>query len=194
MTTGQRPRRLLAGLLGCAIFAGFTLGAWADFVVREVDARFVKDALIISTTLDMALSARTEEALNKGIPLDVVIDFALVEHRRFIWDRVVTDRTLHRRIQYHALSGQYLVSSADMDVDEFARFPTAQAALAYTGALNQLEIPLPKKKGINPKLPYWLKLRVQLDIATLPSPLRPLAYVTPSWHHNTGWIRQEVQR
>ena len=184
----------LAGLLACVVFAIITRGAWADFVVREVDARFVDDALTITTALDMNLSARSEEALNKGIPLDVVIDLALLEDRRLLWDRVVTDRTLHRRIQFHALSGQYLVSSADVDADEFARFPTAQAALTYAGALNELDIRLPKKKDIDPGRRYWLRLRVQLDIETLPSPLRPLAYVTPAWHHNTGWIRREVQR
>ena len=184
----------LAGLLTCVVFAIITRGAWADFVVREVDARFVDDALTITTALDMNLSARSEEALNKGIPLDVVIDLALLEDRRLLWDRVVTDRTLHRRIQFHALSGQYLVSSADVDADEFARFPTAQAALTYAGALNELDIRLPKKKDIDPGRRYWLRLRVQLDIETLPSPLRPLAYVTPAWHHNTGWIRREVQR
>ena len=184
----------LAGLLACVVFVVVIRGAWADFVLREIDARFVDDALTITTALDMNLSARSEEALNKGIPLDVVIDLALLEDRRLLWDRVVTDRTLHRRIQFHALSGQYLVSSADVDADEFARFPTAQAALTYAGALNELDIRLPKKKDIDPGRRYWLRLRVQLDIETLPSPLRPLAYVTPAWHHNTGWIRREVQR
>jgi Domain of unknown function (DUF4390) len=189
-----RQRRILAGVLACVIFAILARGAWADFVVREIDARFIDNALRITTALDMTLSARSEEALSKGIPLDVLIDLALVEHRRLLWNRVVTDRTLHRRIQYHALSGQYLVSSADIGADEFARFPTAQTALVYAGTLNELDIVLPKKKDIDPKLQYWLKLRVQLDIEALPSPLRPLAYVTPAWHHNTGWITRKVQR
>ncbi len=191
---GKRQRLSFVALLACSMVIIITRGAWADFVVRDVDARFVEDALLINTALDMTLSARSEEALSKGIPLDVLIDLALVEHRRILWDRVVTDRTLHRRIQYHALSGQYLVSSTDVDADDFARFPTAQAALAYAGALNDLDIPLPKKKDIDPKLRYWLKLRVRLDIEALPSPLRPLAYVTPAWHHNTGWVRREVER
>lgn len=191
---GARHPLGLVVLLACVIFALVVRGAWADFVVRDIDVRFVDDALHITTTLDMSLSTRSEEALSKGIPLDILIDLALVEHRRFLWDRVVTDRTLHRRIQYHALSGQYLVSSADIGADEFARFPTAQAALTYAGALNELEIPLAKKKDISQNLRYWLKLRVQLDIETLPSPLRPLAYITPSWHHNTGWTHREVRR
>ena len=191
---GARQPLTLASLLACVIFFILARGAWADFVVREIDARFVEDALHITTSLDMTLSARTEEALSKGIPLDVLIDLALIEHRRFLWNRVVTDRTLHRRIQYHALSGQYLVSSADIGADEFARFSTAQAALVYAGTLYDLDILLPKKKDIDPRRQYWLKLRVQLDIETLPSPLRPLAYVTPAWHHNTGWITREVLR
>ena len=94
-------------------------------------------------------------------------------------------------MQYHALSGQYLVSAEDQDVE---RFPTAQAALAYVGSLNDMQIRLTKKKAIDGKMRYFLKLRVRLDIESLPAPLRPLAYVTPSWHHSSGWTTWAVQQ
>lgn len=166
--------------------------AWADFVVRKVDTQLANSVLHINSVLDMVLSAQSEEALNKGIAFDVVTDIALIEHRRLLWNRVVTDRSLRQRVQYHALSGQYLVSAehAGQDVE---RFPTAQAALAYVGTLNDMQIPLAKKKAIDGKMRYSLKLRVRLDIESLPAPLRPLAYVTPSWHHNSGWTTWAVR-
>ena len=181
----------LAGVAGFVVLGISTHGAWADFVVRGVDTQFANDVLHISSVLDMGLSAKAEEALNKGIPFDVVTDLALIEHRRFLWSRVVTDRTLRQRVQYHALSGQYLVSDDGQDVE---RFPTAQAALAYVGSLNDMQIPLAKKKAIDGKMRYSLKLRVHLDIESLPAPLRPLAYVTPSWHHSSGWTTWAVQQ
>jgi hypothetical protein len=166
--------------------------AVADFVVHEVETRFNGDALYINSAPDMTLSARTEEALNKGVTFDVLVDIALVEIHPYWWNRVVTDQTLKRHVQYHALSGQYLVS--DGDAPDYQRFATAQAALAYAGALNGLEIPLPKKKDISDKRKYTLRLRVYLDIESLPTLLRPLAYASPSWHHNSGWTTWAVQR
>lgn len=187
----KKLRLALAGMAGFVVLGISTHGAWADFVVRGVDTHLANDVLHISSVLDMGLSAKAEEALNKGIPFDVITDIALVEHRRLLWNRVVTDRTLRQRVQYHALSGQYLVSAEDQDVE---RFPTAQAALAYVGSLNDMQIRLTKKKAIDGKMRYFLKLRVRLDIESLPAPLRPLAYVTPSWHHSSGWTTWAVQQ
>lgn len=189
----RASRLTLAGVAVLVMLGISTHGAWADFVVRGVDTRFANDVLHINSLLDMALSIKSEEALNKGISFDVVTDIALVEHRRFLWNRVVTDRTLRQRVQYHALSGQYLVSDAYVGQD-VERFPTAQAALAYVGSLNDMQIPLAKKKAIDGKMRYSLKLRVRLDIESLPAPLRPLAYVTPSWHHSSGWTTWAVKQ
>jgi hypothetical protein len=182
----------VAGLVACTVLVVFAGRAAADFVVREVEARIIDGTFHINTLLDMTLNAKPEEALNKGIPLDVVIDIALVEHRRFLWDRVVTDLTLRRHVQYHALSGQYLVSGGDLGEEDFVRFSTSQAALAYVGAIHNLELPLASKKNIDSRLDYSLRLRVLLDIGSLPTPLRPLAYATPSWHHNSGWTTWPV--
>lgn len=184
-------RLVLAGITLIVTLGISIHSAWADFAVRKVDTQLANSVLHINSVLDMVLSAQSEEALNKGIAFDVVTDIALIEHRRLLWNRVVTDRSLRQRVQYHALSGQYLVSAehASQDVE---RFSTAQAALAYVGTLN-MQIPLAKKKAIDGKMRYSLKLRVRLDIESLPAPLRPLAYVTPSWHHNSGWTTWAVQ-
>ena len=184
----------VVGLVACTVLVIFAGRAVADFVVREVEAKIINDTFHINTVLNMTLNAKPEEALNKGIPLDVVIDIALVEHRRFLWDRVVTDQTLRRHVQYHALSGQYLVSGGDLGDDDFVRFSTSQAALTYIGAIHNLELPLASKKNISDTLRYSLRLRVHLDIGSLPTPLRPLAYATPSWHHNSGWTTWPVSR
>ena len=186
----RASRLALAGVAVLVVLGISTYGARADFVVRTVDTRFANDVLHINSVLDMSLNTKSEEALNKGIAFDVVTNLALVEHRRFLWNRVVTDRTLRQRVQYHALSGQYLVS----DAQDVERFPTAQAALAYVGTLNNMQIPLAKKKAIDGKMRYSLKLRIHLDIESLPAPLRPLAYVTPSWHHNSGWTTWAVRQ
>jgi hypothetical protein len=34
---------------------------------------------------------------------------------------------------------------------------------------------------------YRGRLRLRLDIEALPAPLRPIAYISPSWRLSSGW-------
>lgn len=186
----RRPSRLLFVWIACWGF-GMSSAA-ADFQVRDMQARFVNRSLVVTTQLDLTLSAKAEEALSKGIPLEVVMDFSLILHRSLLWDKEIADWSLRRRLQFHALSSQYIVSGLDPDAYEVESFASLQDALAYLGNLNSWTFPLTKKKKIDSGSKYSLKARIFLDIESLPSPLRPVAYTTPSWHHNSGWTQWTV--
>lgn len=194
-TSRRAPDRrgLTAALLGAAI-ALFSLPTAADFSVREVQARIVDLTVTLNARLEMNLSTKTEEAVSKGIPLDVVTEFALILHRTLLWDKEIADWGLRRRLQYHALSGQYLVSGLEPDVYEVESFASLQDALAYLSSFSGMALPLTKKKKISLDNTYSLNVRVYLDIESLPSPLRPVAYTTPSWHHNSGWTKWSVSQ
>jgi hypothetical protein len=187
-------RRGLAVLLLGAGLVLFSARAPADFAVRDVQARIVDLSVALNAQLELSLSARTEEALSKGIPLDIVTEFGLILHRWLLWDKEIADWQLRRRLQYHALSGQYLVSGLEPDIYEIESFASLQDALGYLANFNDSALPLTRKKKISPDSEYSLKVRVYLDIESLPSPLRPVAYTTPSWHHNSGWTQWNVRQ
>ncbi|HEX9626101.1 MAG TPA: DUF4390 domain-containing protein [Acidiferrobacterales bacterium] len=178
-------------LLGAGL-ALFSARLPADFAVRDVQARIIDLSVVFNARLELNLSARTEEALSKGIPLDIVAEFGLILHRWLLWDKEIADWRLRRRLQYHALSGQYLVSGLEPDIYEVESFASLQDALGYIGNFNNAALPLTKKKKISPDNEYSLVARVYLDIESLPSPLRPVAYTTPPWHHNSGWTQWNV--
>lgn len=166
-----------------------TGAATADFKVAEVHAHFANESLMLSGNLDLGLSSRVEEALAKGIPIEIVIDIRLKRHRRLMWNENIAAWSLRRRIQYHALSGQYLVmtrdtdlAAADFDVKE--SFTTLQEGLKQLGVLNDLKLALAPMPTAGE---YSLELRAQLDIEALPAPLRPVAYTSLSWRLNSGW-------
>lgn len=189
---GHSPRIHLARLLG-ALLAVSAPGADAQFSVHDVQAQFTSEALLLNTRIELALTAKTEEALAKGIPLDVIIDVRLIRHRTLLWDKRVADWQLRRRVQFHALSGQYLVSGLHPDVYDLASFDTLALALGHIGALQSAELPLAKNKNISSDDRYTLELRVYLDLEALPSLLRPVAYTSPSWHLSSGWTAWTVQ-
>ncbi len=167
------------------VFAG---AAAADFKVVSVQAKFADQSLTLTGDLDLSLSARVEEALSKGIPLEVSIEIRLNRPRRFMWDVNIADWTLQRRIQYHALSGQYLVM-ADASSDLKESFLTLQEALKQMGSFSDLRLTLAQAL---PAGEHTVEVRATLDIEALPAPLRPVAYTSRAWRLNSGWTTWKV--
>lgn len=180
-------RRFAVLLLGLAVFGR----AAADFTVSDVQPKFADQSLVLSGNIDLSLSSQVEEALSKGIPLQVVIEVRLYQYRRFLWDKQVAAWTLHRSIQYHALSGQYLVSADDPGLENRESLLTQQEALKSLGNLNELRLAL---ANVTPADNYSVEVRASLDIEALPTPLRPVAYTSFAWHLNSGWTTWKVAR
>ena len=78
--------------------------AVADFKVADVQPKLADRWLTLSGTLDLNLSGKVEEALSKGIPIEIVIEIRLNRQRRFMWDQNIADWARQRRIQYHDLN------------------------------------------------------------------------------------------
>jgi hypothetical protein len=170
---------------------GYTSEVTAEFKVADVQPKIAEKFLILDGNLDLGLSPKVEEALAKGIPLDVIIDIQLYKQRRFFWDKKIAFWPVQRRIQYHALSGQYLVSSGTGDAEIRESLLTLSEALKQLGALNDLKLELP---DIPAEDGYSVDIRVSLDIEALPTPLRPVAYTSFAWHLNSGWTSWKVAR
>ncbi len=165
----------------------------ANFSVKSVQSYLNDRILHVNAQIDLPVNPRIEEALSKGIPIDVVIDIGMVKHRWWWMNRVITDRTLRRRIQFHALSRQYLVSGLhENDVPE--SFGSLSQALEQAGTLDEYKLFLTPKKQIEADARYLLLLRARLDIEALPMLMRPLAYATPSWRRSTGWTEWPIER
>ncbi len=165
--------------------------AAADFNVRGVQTQLGARALDLSARLKLNLSGKAERALDKGIPLSVVIDVDLLRHRHILWDSSITSWSLHRSLRFHALSRKYLVSGAG--TDSYGNFSSLRDALAYLGDIDALRLPLRVRKPLPAGADYRVRLRVYLDIGALPSPLQPLAYASPAWHLNSGWTTWSVE-
>lgn len=166
--------------------------AAADFSVKNAQPFLNGRDLHINARLDLPLNTRTEEALSKGIPIDVVIEINMVKYRRWWRNRVITDTVLRRRIQFHALSRQYRVSAIN-ERQPPESFSSLSQALAHAGALEEFIIPLAPKKELEAGARYLLQLRARLDIEALPMLMRPLAYTMPSWRLNTGWTEWPIE-
>ena len=185
-------RPLGAVLLALALLPAPRADA-ANFSVKSVQSTLDNRVLHVNARFELPVNPRIEEALSKGIPIDVVIDVGMAKNRWWWWNRVITDRILRRRIQFHALSRQYLVSGL-LENDASESFGSLGQALVYAGTLDKYRIVITAKKEIEADARYLLVLRARLDIEALPMLMRPLAYATPSWRRSTGWTEWPIER
>lgn len=184
----RKPKRY------AALFATLGLAAataWADFKVTEVLPRFAGQSLAVSGALELGLTAKVEEALSKGIPIEVIIDINLYHMRPLLWDAQIGSWVLRRTISYHALSRQYLVTGHRPDPDAIESFTSLQTALANMGLLDDLKLPL--NQQLQDELSYYVDVRASLDIDSLPAPLKPVAYTSLGWRLSSGWTQWNVQ-
>jgi len=177
-------------MLGLLLAALLPLAAHGEFRLSTLQPRLTAETLQLDGGFDLGLSAKVEEALGKGIELDVLIDVELERPRTLLWNETMREWTLRREIRYHALSGQYVVSTAGAPGAE--SFTILAEALRHLGAFDALALKLdrPLKAGTD----YQVRVRARLDVEALPAPLRPVAYSTPGWRLNSGWSAWKVPR
>ena len=161
----------------------FSQSSYADFSIQKATPEFREGKLFVTADMDLVLSEKVEEALSKGIPLNILIEVRLLRPRSILWNETIGEWIMTRKIRYHALSSQYLVYTADDSQVE--SFTSLSQSLRHTGTLSEYEFPMthfPGKDEI-----YLLKMRASLNIESLPAPLRPVAYTSLDWRLNSGW-------
>ncbi len=179
------------GLLLIALVLSATAPAATNgFAIESAQARFEDDSVIVSGKIGLELSEEVETALVKGIPLDILIEFALYEDRRFIWDKRLGRWVLRAELKYHALSGLYLVTLQGSE--DTKSFTTQREALRYVGTLSRVSLPF--TDGVSRSNgDYALGLRVRLDIRSLPLQLRPVAYASSAWRLKSKRTKWAIQ-
>ncbi|HEX7044912.1 MAG TPA: DUF4390 domain-containing protein [Burkholderiales bacterium] len=164
----------------------------AGFKVSSVQLRAAGQTLYLNGNLELALTPKVEEAVAKGIPIELAIDVRLYRERALIWDEHIASWRLRRELRYHALSGQYLISGAGTEPLGRESATSLPEALAELGALDDVALPL--AAPIDDVAEHHATVRVVLDIEALPPLLRPVAYTSRAWDLNSGWTSWKVQR
>lgn len=178
----ERGRRWLRLLTAALCLTPVTLPA-ADFSISDIHTRIEEGVYLLDADIDYRFSDDALRALSNGVPLTVHLTIEIERLRKW-WLNAET-ATLEQRysLQYHALSHQYLLRN--LNSGAFYSFPHYPAAVKALGTLRDL--PLLDSKLILPTESYQASMQVALDIEALPSPLRPLAYITPAWRLQSDW-------
>lgn len=181
-----QPHRTSRYLAFAALMLGLIAGFAADgFNVTEVSTRLVDGTYVMDAQIDYDFSERALEALDNGVPLTLEVHIQVRPEDDWIWDNSLVDQRMRYRIRYKPLSERYLVSR--LPGENGRTYVTRKAAVAALGEIKGLQ--LLDQARLEPDVAYEVQIRASLDIEELPLPLRPMAYLYPSWKQSSEWTK-----
>jgi hypothetical protein len=179
---------LLLVLAGC-----FPLQVLADdpgmFQLEDADTWRTGDGDFLGAQFDIRLSSGAEEAVRNGVPLVFELQVQVVKTHTWLWDTVDIEIVLVRQLEYHALSKSYQVK--DLTAGTQGNYRRLDDALRAAGKIQGL---LMTEQALDPKLNYEIRLRGSLDIESLPTPVRLIAYVSSAWDVVSKWYSWPLVR
>jgi hypothetical protein len=180
---------LLAGL--CLLVPGLLLADDQRGSISAIDVETLKgdEAWLLNASMDIVLSSGAREALENGVPLVFELQVQVLETHKWFWDSVISEYKQIRQVQYHALSRTYLVRDNESGAQRgYRKLEDALLAAGYLRNLPVLEYRL-MQDGKH----YAVRLRCSLDIESLPTPVRLLAYVSSDWDMDNEWYQWPLE-
>jgi len=186
---GNGVPRLARALRWLALLAWslFLLPAHAEGIeVKSASLVQDDDGWHVDAQFDLQLSARLEEAVNRGVPLYFVIDFELSRPRWYWFDEKPIQLTQTYRISYTPLLRQYRLSMGSA-YQNFTRFDEVTRVLSRVRDWHVADKGAVKVDG-----PYQASLRMRLDTAQLPKPFQLNAIASRDWAPQSEWYRWSI--
>lgn len=181
-----RPFRWLIACSLALMAPEFAVSAPASgepgFRVRSADIRLQHGVYFLDAKIVFAFSTEAIEAMDNGVTLTVLVDVEVFRQRP-LWDRKIFSRQSRFHVGVHALSKKYVIKNPDSG--ETHTYRSVEEMATALGAIEGM--PLFEASGLESAKEYTARVRARLDIEALPSPLRPLAYVSQAWRMASDW-------
>jgi hypothetical protein len=160
-----------------------------QFTVSNVSLRVEADTYLLDSDIDLQLSEEVTEALENGVTITVVFETDVVRTRLWTWDEKVADIEARHSIEFYALSGIYVLRHIELGISR--SYTRLYVLLEDLGRVRGF--PLIARPRVDPGEAYLVRVRARLDIESLPSPLRPLAYLSSLWRLQSDWVEHPLQ-
>ena len=177
-----RVYTLAAALCLLALLSPPPAQAAEAFVIKSLETRLRDNVYSFSTHIEYGFSDEALVALKNGVPLIIILNIE-VQEERWYWNKTIAELEQGYLLIYHALSEKFIIHNLNSGVQtDYSSLSDALHALGYIDNL-----PLIDAKLLKPDSRYILRLRSELDIESLPAPMRPLAYISSDWRLQSDW-------
>jgi Domain of unknown function (DUF4390) len=183
LTTAANATRAI--LIVIALSAAATNARAGSIVVDSADSNVINQMIVIDADIEFSFSDDALEAMRSGVALIIDVDFRIKRRRRYLWDPSVLKLSRRYRIERHTLADRYVIT--DLVTNERRIHDSIEAAIEDLGHIR--EIPIAEEAQFGSSHDFRVGIRARLDLDSLPAPLRPIAYISPSWRMSSGWYQ-----
>lgn len=161
----------------------------SSFSVRDARSLLVDGVYRVSAQVDYQLGSQAREALRHGVPLVLGLEIQVLQRRSWLWDKTVAELYQRYQLRYHALSRRYLVLNFHSGVQR--SYYNLRDALRAVGTL--YDLPVLDQRLLMQAIPHRVRLRADLEVEALPTPVRLWAYISSDWGVQSEWYSWSLQ-
>ena len=175
----------------CTATLAFTLAfaAGSSINIKSAELQLQDDYYGLNADVDMSFDKEIEEAVNKGVPLNFLIEFQIVAPRKYWFDDEIVTTTQNVSLSYHALSRQYLVNRGGHQQS----FETINEAIHELVELSDWKVV--DKSLLEKSEVYKAALLIRLDQTKLPKAIQVDAIASEKWSLSSQkfeWMLKEA--
>lgn len=193
-TSADRCARALwltitAALLCANIARGASIDDRPGFDVLDADSYLHEGIHRVNARILYRFSDEAIEAMDNGVAITISVRMEVLRERPVIDENIAAVRARYR-IQAHSLSQRYVVRN--LNTDESMTFQDLDDVVTALGELR--DFPLLDDQVLVDGERYIARIKATLDIESLPTPLRLLAYLSTPWRLSSEWKSWPLQR
>ncbi len=176
-------------LANSLLFPGSAQTAIPGIEINYVNCDLNEGFYMLDAGMRVELSEESKKALVHGIPLRIDIEIKVIEKRKWLWDKTLLSRMIVFRLSYQPLTSYYIVTNISNGRRQ--QFSNLDDVLNYLGEIRDYK--LVEFEQIPQDNHYTGLFRAKLNIQSLPTPLRPLAYISSQWHLSSPWYEWKFE-
>lgn len=159
--------------------------------IKRAELQLQDDYYSLSADADISFDKEIEEAVNKGVPLNFLIEFQIVSPRKYWFDDEIVTTSQTVTLSYHALSRQYLVNRGAHQQS----FETLSEAAQELAKLNEWKVV--EKSLLEKGEAYKAALLIRLDQTKLPKAIQVDTIGSEKWNLTSQkfeWSLKELNK
>jgi hypothetical protein len=164
---------VLALLLGSVTSLAF---ANSTIQIKTAELHAQDDFYSLNADVTMSVDKDIEEAINKGVPLNFIVEFQIVVPRQYWFDGEVVTTSQNITLSYHALTRQYLVNRGKHQQS----FESLSEAIKDLVSLREWKVA--DKSLLEKGEVYRAALLIRLDQNKLPKAIQVDAIGSEKWN------------
>lgn len=166
------------------LFASLTSLANAnDARIKYAEIVPLGDSYVINADIEVTLNPRVTEAIERGIPVQFVLEASIKTPRWYWFDKSAARQSLVYRLSYHLLTRSYRLDAGGLHQS----FDSLDAAIATMKRIRGWQVaPIAQ---LTTGTSYNVALRFYLDTEQLPRPFLVSDMGRGDWSIETDWVR-----